>query len=223
MVWKSVAASVLAVASAVQAQSSTCPFNYPAQLTSTESRNGLTFSVISTNPLTNDRALQLRTNPFFTGGFFVGVDDHSPVLLGNMRQAAIYSQARNEFNQLGDLGPTGYLNLNTEVNGTARYTVGFANATIWPGTVEAQWELLGGSSDGTYSLFHQEDVGVTHGFLLCNSETDLDHGPWYQLYYENYTAPTGPYEFPNCEHIGVRTTVAATILNGDCDIGGVTA
>lgn len=57
--------------------------------------------------------------------------------------------------------------------------------------------------------------------MLCEAVIDLDDGAWYQLFY--YTYPEVPADFPGCEFVGVRTTVAATISNGECDIGGVTA
>ncbi|RYC62443.1 hypothetical protein CHU98_g3766 [Xylaria longipes] len=128
--------SLALLATGALAQSSTCPFNYPAELNSTQSHNGLVLTLATNNPATNNRALQLRVNPYLEGGFFVGVDESSPVLLANFANAAAKSQARNEVNQLYDLGATGYLNLRDEVNGTSRYTVGFANASTWPGEVE---------------------------------------------------------------------------------------
>jgi len=206
---------------AAKTNSSPCPFNYPAELRNTESHNGLVFTVISNTPATNNRALQLRDNPNFEGFFYVGLDAASPVLLSNFNQGGFKSQARNEINQLYDLGPTGYLNQRDEFNTTHRYTVGFANATDWPGEVERQWYLSGGSSDGTYGLYHDEPIGIAHGFILCTADHSLEQGPWYQLFYNTYEQE--PHEFPECEFIGVRTTVAPTIYNGECDIGGITA
>ncbi|KAI1173001.1 hypothetical protein F4777DRAFT_581386 [Nemania sp. FL0916] len=207
------------LAKRVISATSPCPFNYPAELNTTQSNNGLVFTVASTNAVTNNRAIQLRTNPNFDGGFFVGIDASSPPLLANLADAALKSQARNVNNQLYDLGPTGYLNLRDETNGTQRYTVGFANASIWPGEVDSAWRLLGGEEDGTYALFHNEPLETVNGFLLCVADNDLDPGPWYQLYY--YTYQQTPADFPDCESIGVRTTVAATIYNGECSIGPV--
>ncbi|KAI0469371.1 hypothetical protein F4859DRAFT_487948 [Xylaria cf. heliscus] len=213
--------SLALLATGALAQSSTCPFNYPAELNSTQSHNGLILTVASTNAATNNRALQLRVNPNLEGGFFVGVDASSAVLLANFDNAALKSQARNDFNQLYDLGPTGYVNLRDETNGTSRYTVGFANASTWPGEVEREWSLSGGSEDGTYSVFHEEPLNIVNGFVLCQADHDLGPGPWYQLFY--YTYAQTPAEFPECEFVGVRTTVGATISNGECDIGGVVA
>ncbi|KAI0856898.1 hypothetical protein F4860DRAFT_491606 [Xylaria cubensis] len=213
--------SLALLATDALAQSSTCPFNYPAELNSTQSHNGLVFTLASNNPVTNNRALQLRVNPFLEGGFFVGVDASSPVLLANFEDAAFKSAARNEFNQLYDLGPTGYLNLRDEINGTSRYTVGFANASTWPGEVEKEWYLAGGSEDGTYAVYHQEPLETVNGFVLCQADHDLDPGPWYQLFY--YTYAQTPADFPECEFVGVRTTVGATIYNGACSIGGFEA
>ncbi|KAI3323987.1 hypothetical protein HD806DRAFT_496143 [Xylariaceae sp. AK1471] len=204
-----------------QSRSSICPFNYPVELNTTESHNGLVFTVASTNPVTNNRAIQLRVNPNLKGGFFAGLDASSPVLLANFQDAGFKSQARGLTNQLYDLGPTGYLNQRDEVNGTHRYTVGFANATEWPGEVEREWYLDGGSSDGTYGLYHQEPLNIVHGFILCTADNDLGPGPWYQLYY--YTYSSEPVNFPKCEFVGIRTTVAATIYNGECDIAGFVA
>ncbi|KAI8949886.1 hypothetical protein F4801DRAFT_551395 [Xylaria longipes] len=213
--------SLALLATGALAQSSTCPFNYPAELNSTQSHNGLVLTLATNNPATNNRALQLRVNPYLEGGFFVGVDESSPVLLANFANAAAKSQARNEVNQLYDLGATGYLNLRDEVNGTSRYTVGFANASTWPGEVEAEWYLSGGSEDGTYALYHDEPLNTVNGFVLCQADHDLDPGPWYQLFY--YTYAQIPADFPECEFVGVRTTVGATIYNGECDIGGIVA
>ncbi|KAH9885888.1 hypothetical protein F4778DRAFT_488727 [Xylariomycetidae sp. FL2044] len=218
---KSVTLLAVAFLTSVRAAGSECPFNYPAELNNTESRNGLVFTLAANNPAVNNRAIQLRPNPFFEGGFFGGVDASSPVLLGNLRGAGLYSEARNEVNQLYDLGPTAYLNQRDAQDGNVRYSFAFANATEWPGAVEQAWYLQAPGSDGTYSLFHDEAVGVVHGFLLCEADIDLDNGPWYQLFYQTYESE--PYDFPGCESVGVRTTVAATIFNGECDVGGIVA
>jgi len=222
-------AIVAFLATTVSAASSPCPFNYPSELNSTESGNGLVFTVISNNPVTDNRAVQLRPNPFFPGAFFAAIDNTSSVLLSNLVDAGLYSEARNEVNQLFDLGPTGYLNERQEVNGTTQYTFGFATpdpsiieSSFFPaGEVEQDWYLLGGESDGTYSIFHQTGDEIANGFMLCEAEIDLDSGSWYQLFYYNYEQT--PADFPGCEFVGVRTTVAATISNGECDIGGVVA
>ena len=203
------------------AASSACPFNYPSTLNTTTSHNGLVFTIISNNPITINRAVQLRPNIFFEGGYFTAIDNSSPVLLGNLKNGGLYSQSRNLFNQLFDLGPTGYLNLRREVEGTSQWTVGFANATLWPGAIEEQWSVDAPTNDGTYSLFHDEPLEVAHGFLLCEAEIDLSNGPWFQLFYQTYTE--SPTNFEGCESVGVRTSVGASISNGECDIGGVTA
>ncbi|KAJ8105885.1 hypothetical protein ONZ43_g7248 [Nemania bipapillata] len=194
----------LIAASTVVAQSSTCPFNYPVNLNVTESSNGLVFTVASTNAVTNNRAIQLRTNPNLAGGSLRGSTPHPHL-----------------YNQLYDLGPTAYLNLRDEINGTDRYTVGFANASTWPGQVDREWYLSGGAPDGTYDLFHDEPLGIVNGFVLCVADHDLEPGPWYQLFY--YTYADIPADYPECEYVGIRTTVAATIYNGECDIGGFVA
>ncbi|KAI0391011.1 hypothetical protein F5Y17DRAFT_461205 [Xylariaceae sp. FL0594] len=203
---------------ATATSSSPCPFNYPADLRTTTSHNGLVYTVISNNPATDNRALQLRANPNLPGGFYVGIDAASPVLLGNFREGGWYAQARDQFNQLYDLGPTGYLNQRDEVGTTHRYTVGFANATTWPGAVEKQWLLTAPSQDGTYGLYHDEPNEIAHGFILCAADHSLEQGPWYQLYYNTYEDQA--HEFPGCEFIGVRTSVAPTIYNGECDVAG---
>ncbi|KAH8591008.1 hypothetical protein B0O99DRAFT_691063 [Bisporella sp. PMI_857] len=223
MIFTSLLAS-LALASSASAQngaSAACPFNYPPSLNTTSSRNGLVFTIASGNPITNNRAIQLRPNPFFPGAFFGGLDASSSVLLGNFKDGGLYSQARDEFNQLYDLGPTGYLNLRREVGGTSQYSFGFADPSAWPGQVEAAWSAEGGSSDGTYGLYHEEPELIAHGFLLCEADIDLDHGPWYQLFYQTYSDVAN--DFPGCESVGVRTTIAASIENGSCNIGGVTS
>ncbi|KAI0598660.1 hypothetical protein F4775DRAFT_553806 [Biscogniauxia sp. FL1348] len=213
--------AALALVSGALAASSSCPYNYPVELNNTESHSGLVFTVISSNPATNNRPVQLRPNPFFVNGsYFAGIDNSSSVLLGNFRDGGFYSQARNTVNQLYDLGQTGYLNQRDETDGTVRFSVGFADAADWPGQVEQEWYLSGGSTDGTYSLFHEEPNGIVHGFLLCAADIDLDHGAWYQLFY--YTYAQQPHDFAGCESVGVRTTVAPIIDNGACDIGGVT-
>ncbi|KAI1110978.1 hypothetical protein F5Y14DRAFT_427053 [Nemania sp. NC0429] len=211
----------LLAAGTVFAQSSPCPFNYPATLNATQSHNGLIFTIISGSPVTNNRAIQLRPNPYLEGGFFAGLDATSPVLLSNLADAAVKSQGRDMYNQLYDLGPTAYLNLRDEINGTRRYTVGVVNATTWPGEVDRQWYLIGGAPDGTYGLYHDVPIGVVNGFLLCVADHDLEPGPWYQLFYDMYDYT--PTDFPECEYVGVRATVSATINNGECDIGGFVA
>ncbi|KAI1424833.1 hypothetical protein F5Y12DRAFT_425469 [Xylaria sp. FL1777] len=214
-------ASMALLATGVLSAQSICPFNYPVQINSTQSNNGLVFTIASTTSTTNNRGIQLRTNPFLEGGFFAGLDAASPVLLTNFQNSSVKSQARNLENQLYDLGPTAYLNLRDEVNGTKRYTVGFANASTWPGQVESEWYLSGGAPDGTYDLYHDEPLNTVHGFILCEADLDLDPGPWHQLFY--YTYAQTPVDFPECEYVGVRTTVAPTIYNGECDIGGFVA
>ncbi|KAI0401517.1 hypothetical protein F4802DRAFT_425023 [Xylaria palmicola] len=209
----------LLAAGTLSAQTSSCPFNYPPELNTTQSHNGLVLTIASNNPITNNRAIQLRANPYLPGAFFAGVDAASPVLLTNLADSALRSQARDLFNQLYDLGPTAYLNQRDEVNGTARYTVGFANATTWPGEVESKWYLSGGAPDGAYGLYHAEPLGTAHGFVLCAADHDLGPGPWYQLFYYAYSVST-PADLPGCEFIGLRTTVGATIYNGACEIGG---
>lgn len=57
--------------------------------------------------------------------------------------------------------------------------------------------------------------------MLCEAVVDVDEGGWYQLFYYGYMEE--PAEFVGCEFVGVRTTVAATIFNGVCDVGGVVA
>ncbi|KAI0804883.1 hypothetical protein GGR55DRAFT_304364 [Xylaria sp. FL0064] len=213
--------SLALLATGALAAQSICPYNYPIELNTTESNNGLIYTIASTNPATNNRGLQLRPNPNLEGGFFVGLDTTSPVLLSNFANASVKSQARSLENQLYDLGPTAYLNLRDEINSTSRYTVGFANASTWPGQVESEWYLSGGASDGTYDLYHQEGLNIVHGFVLCTADHDLEPGPWYQLFY--YTYQQTPADFPECEFVGVRTTVAPTIYNGECDIGGFVA
>jgi len=216
-------ASLLATAALAVAQTSTCPFNYPAQLNQTASHHGLIFTITSNSPATNNRAIQLRPNPFLPGGFFVGVDNSSAVLLSNLQDGTVLSQARNDVNQLYNLGPTAYLNQRDNTTGTVRYTVGFATSTDFPGVpgpgqLDSAWYLSGGSEDGTSYLYHDEPLETVNGFLLCEADTDLGPGEWKQLFYETYTGT--PADFPECENVGVVTTVAATIYNGECNIGG---
>ncbi|KAI1815658.1 hypothetical protein GGS20DRAFT_315124 [Poronia punctata] len=207
------------VTAASNPKTSKCPYNYPTEIRTTSSHSGLTFHVRSNNPATSDRALQLRANPNFPGSYFVGIDASSPVLVSNLRDGALASYGRNEFNQLFPLGPTAYLNQRDEFGNAHRYTVGFANGTDWPGQVEAEWSLSGGAFDGSYYLYHDEPIGVAHGFLLCVADHDVE-GPggngWFQLYYNTYLDE--PYDYENCEYVGVETTVAPTIENGVCSI-----
>ncbi|KAI1269607.1 hypothetical protein F5Y18DRAFT_104607 [Xylariaceae sp. FL1019] len=200
---------------------SICPFNYPAEVNTTESGNGLIFTIASNNPVTNNRALQLRTNPNSEGLYYVGLDASSPVLLSNFADGAIKSQARNQVNAIEDLGPTGYLNKRTVLNGTTEYIFGFANATTWPGEVDTDWYLSGGPLTGTYNLYHNEGLGVVNGFVLCEADFDTEPGPWYALFY--YVYKSVPADLPGCEFVAVRTTVAPFIENGECEIAGHTA
>ncbi|KAI1327628.1 hypothetical protein F5Y16DRAFT_371268 [Xylariaceae sp. FL0255] len=223
---KSLIATALALSTGVLASSSTCPFNYPAEINTTDSGNGLVWTIASTNPVTNNRAIQLRTNPNIDGAFYVGLDASSSVLLGNLADGAIKSQARDEYNQLYDLGPTGYLSERTEINGTTEYIFGFANATVVGagGTtkqVDTNWTMIAPDNTGTYGLYHDEGDGVVNGFILCEADFDTAPGPWYVLLY--YVYESEPANLPGCEFVGVRSTVAPDILNGECEIAGYTA
>ncbi len=211
----------LGLATRVAAASSPCPFNYPSNLNNTESGNGLVFTIASTNPVTNNRVVQLRPDPKIKTGSFGAIDSQSPVLLANFRAGGFYSQARNEVNQLYDLGPTGHFNSYDQTNGTTRFSFAFSDPGEWPGGVDTAWTLAAGSSTATYSLFHEVDEGLVNGFLLCEIDTDSEDDSWYRLFYNTYTGT--PVNFPGCESVGVRTTVAPSILNGVCDIGGYVA
>lgn len=207
--------AALGFATSATAASSPCPFNYPSNLNNTESGNGLIFTIASNSPVTNNRAVQLRPDPQIPTGSFGAIDAQSPVLLANFRGGGFYSQARNEVNQLYDLGPTGHLNSYDETNGTTRSSFAFSDPGEWPGGVDTAWTLAAGSSTATYSLFHEVGLGIVNGFLLCEAD---DEGPWYRLFYQTYSDE--PVEFPGCESVGLRTSVAANIYNGVCDIGG---
>lgn len=77
------------LATTVYASSSACPFNYPSELNSTQSGNGLVFTIISNNPVTDNRVVQLRPNIFFPGAFFAAIDNTSSVLLANLVDAGL--------------------------------------------------------------------------------------------------------------------------------------
>ncbi|KAI0198839.1 hypothetical protein F4808DRAFT_246642 [Astrocystis sublimbata] len=216
--------ALLATSALAQGTSSPCPYNYPAELNTTTSHSGLILTIASNNPATSNRALQLRPNPSSPGLFFVGIDASSPVLLSNFASGAWKAQARDISNQLYDLGPTAYLDLRDTTNGTERFTVGFGNAT---GEVEKEWNLLGASETGGYGVYHNTPLETVNGFVLCKADNckgkgkGKGKGEWYQLFYYNYK--NEPAEFPECEFVGVETTVAARIYNGECDIGGEVA
>lgn len=53
------AAAVLSLASLTLAKSASCPYNYPAFLNNTANSNGLVLTVISNNPVTNNRVVQV--------------------------------------------------------------------------------------------------------------------------------------------------------------------
>ncbi|KAK7752808.1 hypothetical protein SLS62_005150 [Diatrype stigma] len=223
-----VVALAFAMSATAAARSSSCPFNYPANLNTTESDNGLVFTIASTNAATNNRVVQLRPDPLIPTGSIAVIDPSSPVLLGNLRLGGFWSQARNNINQLYDLGPTGHLNSYDETsaaNGTTtRFSFAFSGPDEWPGGVDTDWALTAGSSTGTYSPFHAVDIGIVNGFLLCEqsgNDTDTGEGSWYRLFYLQYTG--SPADIPGCESVGVRTSVAPSIFNGACDIGGYVA
>lgn len=202
-----------------------CPFNYPTFLNTTGSGNGLIATVaLSKNPAINNKALQLITidKTGTKGVQFVGLkaDDSSPVLLSNLKNGGWYSQARNDENQLYDLGPTGYLNLHDEQNGTQRYTVAFANASSQSTKVDLTWMLEAPNLTGTYGLYHQTPTETANGFIIC-TDSEVNGITFTQLFY--YTYKSEPYTYPNCQFIGVRATVGPNILNGACNIGGYTA
>ncbi|KAI0479512.1 hypothetical protein GGR56DRAFT_384911 [Xylariaceae sp. FL0804] len=204
------------------ATSSVCPYNYPIQLNATDSKNGLVFTVASTNPITNNRAIQLRPSdaqhPGSTSSL-AGIDATSPVLLANLVDGGLYSEARNEDNQLYALGPTGRLDLRDETDSTARYGLAFANATGTTTGADTAWQLTAIGSDGTYALYHSVPVGVVNGFVLCSS-AEADAAA-YELFYYEYEGTAA--DLPGCEFISLRTTVAPVIFNGACDIGGIEA
>ncbi|KAH8878968.1 hypothetical protein GQ53DRAFT_789600 [Thozetella sp. PMI_491] len=190
----------------VSAASSPC-----SELTTTE--GGLAFNIISNNPETNGRSLQLRPNQYETeysfpeGTFhYVGLDDSSPVLLADLESGGLFSEERGEDGVLTDLGPTGYLNVKTIVDTTTQYLFSFANATIYANATDPGWLLRLAGDDGTYVLFHDVEVGLVNGFQLCKADFDLNYGPWWVLQYYTYTST--PVEFPNCEPVGVYTIVA---------------
>jgi hypothetical protein len=175
------------------------------------------FFTITTTP--GSRLFLLGT---FTG-YDVNLNTQCFTLLYDHCSLLTVKQARNDVNQLYNLGPTAYLNLRDNTTGTARYTIGFATAADYPGVagpspLDTAWYLSGGSEDGTYYLYHEEPLETVNGFLLCEAETDLGPGKWKQLFYETYQG--APADFQECENVGVTTTVGATIYNGECDIGG---
>lgn len=100
-----------------------------------------------------------------------------------------------------------------------KYTVGFANATIWPGAVDKTWQLEAPNAEGEYSLYHDSPLEIANGFLLCVAKFDLTPGPWYQLLYTEYGQGYNGQDLPGCEFVGVRVAVGATIYNGKCSIG----
>jgi len=167
----------------------------------------LTFSVVSSNPLTNNRTLQLRPNQYETElGFppntfhYVGLDSTSPVLVANLTSGGLYSETG------GTISHQGYLNLQEEysVGNTTQYLFSFGNVTSYPEATDPDWRLLVAGED--YALFHDEPDGVVNGFVLCEADFDLDEGgPWYDLTYVTYTQ--SPAELDNCEFVGIQSTL----------------
>ena len=202
--------SILALASLAscltirQAPSSAaCPYNYPVTLNNTESHNGLIFTIASNNPITKNRAVQLRNAPSSYGKNVqvAAIDATSPVLLGQLKGGAVYSENRSDVNQLYDLGPTGSLvkvadNAPAGTENATRYAFEFSQKK----TPAKKFYLEAPSEDGTYGLYHSVPNGIANGFILC----EQDKGTWYQLYYNTYVQ--NPPNRPGCEYVGVRVS-----------------
>lgn len=191
-----------------QTSSSTCPFNYPSQLNTTKSHNGLIFTIASNNPQTKNRAVQLRTVASSYGSSdaplcqVAAIDCSSPVLLGQFVHGSVRSENRSDFNQLYDLGPTAGLRLVTEDasagDNFSRWALEFSQHD----TPDDQFYLLGPTDDGTYGWYHREPLDFADGFTLC----EQDGGSWFQLFYDSYDVRAPP-ETPGCESVGVKVSI----------------
>lgn len=189
-----------------QASSAQCPFNCPVNLNTTESQNGLIFTIASNNRLTKNRAIQFRSvTPSYNSNVsspaqVAAIDSTSPVLLGKFWNGALYSENRSDVNQLYDLGPTAALKLVAEDASGAnvsRWAVEFAQTK----TLDNEFYLLAPTDDGTYGWYHEGPTEHVNGFILCAQDEDS----WYQLFYQSYVQT--PPEAPGREYAGVRVSL----------------
>jgi len=216
---------VLAAVTERQLHPAPCPANYPVRINDT-SFGSTVFSlqVRANNPAYDGHSVQLRNST--TGVQTVVVDNASPVLKAQLLNGIIYSEGRTLENANYHLGPTGRL-VNTTSLGNAqrqRFTFesvnGYANATQngtyaygrRGGEVNSRngFYLESLSDDGTYGLYHNVPTETSNGFLICPV------GSYHQLFY--YTYHSTPGNLSNCESIGLQTTIAPVILNGNCTI-----
>jgi len=195
---QSTLSTVLALTSllvAASASFSPCPFNYPGELNLTEQGEGLVFTLRSNNPLTNNRAVQLRPSATDASIQIAAIDAHSPVLLGQLRAGVLFAENRSIVNQLYDLGPTAFLTPASGSGNNKLYSFEFGNRTAKDG----MFLLAAGGSTGNYNLYHQEPNEVVNGFQACQVD-----GKWWRIYYDTYT--NNPVTGPNCEFVAVSVS-----------------
>lgn len=217
----------------LQHDTSACPFNYPISLNTTNSARGLVLTIILGDAKNNHRAVQLRPDTSAEGVkdgiLLAGIDPASEVLLANLDKGHLLSEALNQLNQVYVLAPTGFIIKHSEStsNGTSttKYIVAFASPDRQPKEAEEpNWTLDFGTSEGEYWLYHHTESGLSHGFALCNAttggggggETGVEH--WQQLFYTRTSGVGAPAGLEGCDFIGVKTTVAPNIMNGECNM-----
>jgi len=195
-----------------------CPGNYPIQLNDT-SFDTVAFylHVKANNPAYDGHNVQLRT--LSSGVQSVVVDKASPVLAAQLREGVIYSEGRSLTNAIYDLGPTAVLTNTTGIGNLQRQRFDFSNTTApayGAGEVNVRnaWYLESLGDDGTYGLYHNVPIGIVNGFLIC--PVGSGSNKYYQLYYNEYQ--TSPGDLGKCGSIGLQTTIAPVIINGECTI-----
>ncbi|KAI8964810.1 hypothetical protein F5Y11DRAFT_363414 [Daldinia sp. FL1419] len=176
----------------------------------------ITWTVVSAKPgsTINDKMVKLR--PLFhppSGGLVV-VDDKSPVLTTSLRGGSLYSVMRDEAGKLHDLGPTGYLNLSSELPGRInKFDFRFANVTGLPNTgdlptsVDSKWRFIFASHANITAqlLDHDFNSGV-RGFSACPGDRLEGGGDWYKLYFMvSYSGEQ--WNQPECENVSLKVTV----------------
>ena len=194
--------SLLPTSTSAQSGSSACPCNYPAFVNTTTGPSGFLLHVKSNNPLTRNRAVQLR--PDATSDSIVVVDSTSPVLLSQMRNGVLYSENTTIANELYDLGPIGGLaNVSTTANSSSQAFVmrkPKSNCSSESFQTNGGFQLIGLGDDGTYGLYHDTPDGYANGFVICEKHG----GEYFQLFYYEYLQD--PPERTGCEYVGLEVS-----------------
>ena len=176
---------------------------YPGQLNTT-APDAFYVHVTSANPLIDGRNIQLRQTKGEGSPQIAVIDTASPVLQAKMSNGVIFSENRNLFNQLYDLGPVAHLKNVSTTNSSSLQEFYFQNATSTSkATGNFMLELI--RSNAVYGLYHKVPLEVTNGFIICWK------GEYWQLFYDTYLK--NPPNYDGCEFVGVQVKKTKSGLN----------